>query len=100
MPLLGIDTDPFINAVHRGIKRGIDVAIDNRCHGAAVVLIYAGIDAMGYTTLPPGREDVQRSDFIAWADKYMHFPGEDQVTGKNSTLPDAGCSTPMVSSQG
>ena len=81
MARLGIDADPFINAMHRGIKRDIDVALANDCFRAAIVLIYAGIDAMGYTTLPPGKEDVTRADFIAWAEKYIHFPGAEQLTG-------------------
>jgi len=78
----GLDEDPFINAVHRGIKRDINVAMDNKCFRAVIVLIYAGIDAMGYTTLPPDEEEVTRNQFIAWANKYIRFPGSEQLTGE------------------
>lgn len=78
----GIEDDPFINAVHYGIKRDISVAMDNGCLRAAIILIYAGIDAMGYTTLPPGQDEVSRSSFIEWANKYIRFPGKEQLTGE------------------
>ena len=81
MARLGIDADPFITAVPRGITRDLDVAMANKCFRAAILLIYAGIDAMGYTTLPPGREEVTRADFIDWAEKYIHFPGPEQLSG-------------------
>ena len=38
---------------------------------AAVVLTYVVIDSMAWAGLPPGRDDQQRTDFIAWVDRYM-----------------------------
>jgi hypothetical protein len=82
MASFGLDDDPFINAVHRGIKRDIDIAMDNRCFRAVVILTYAGIDAMGYTTLPPGEEEVTRDHFIAWSKRYIRFIGSEQITSE------------------
>jgi hypothetical protein len=78
----GLDADPFLNAVHRGIKRDITVCMENGCFRAVVLLLYAAIDAMGYTTLPPGDEKVTRKTFEAWADRWVRIPGPAKVTSK------------------
>ena len=71
------------NVVHGGIIRGIQIAINTGCLGSAVILIYAGIDAMAFLGMPGRREDVARGDFIAWADTYISFPCKEQVTGSD-----------------
>ncbi len=43
--------DPLINAINNGIRRAIDVAIDNRCFGAAVILIFATVIPERFTIL-------------------------------------------------
>ena len=73
--------DPIINVVHKGIRRGIDVAIENRCLGSAVILILSAIDAMAYLSMPEGQQDVTKSDFVKWAERYLQFPGNEQLTG-------------------
>lgn len=73
--------DPMLNVINDGIMKGIAVAIDNNCYGSAVILIYAGIDAMAFLTLPEAQEDVTRKEFIEWVDKYIHFNGEEQLSG-------------------
>ena len=78
---MDIATDPIVNAINDGIRRGISVAIDNSCFGSAVILIYSGIDAMAFLGMPKGQEDVSRFDFIRWADKYIRFPCEEQIPG-------------------
>jgi hypothetical protein len=76
-----LSTDPLINAVHNGIKRGIRVSIDNDCFGPAVILILSGIDAMAYISMPASQEDVTKNDFVRWADRYIKFPCSEQLSG-------------------
>jgi hypothetical protein len=73
--------DPIINVVYNGIKKGIRVALENQCYAAAVILIYSGIDTMAYLNMPERQQDVERKDFIEWADRYIKFPCKEQVTG-------------------
>jgi hypothetical protein len=76
-----LSKDPIVNAIYKGIKGGIRVALENECYGSAVVLILSGIDAMAYLSMPAGQQDVTRNDFVAWVDKYIHFPCREQLTG-------------------
>lgn len=76
-----LNEDPIINVIHGGIRRGIEVTIDSGCFGSAVILILSAIDTMGYLAMPESQEDVTRSDFINWAEKYIRFPGGEQVNG-------------------
>lgn len=73
--------DPVVNAIHNGIRRGIEIAVANGCHGSAVVLIYSGMDSMAYLAMPENQTDVSGRDFIEWADRYIKFPCKDQLTG-------------------
>jgi hypothetical protein len=47
------------------------VLLEKKCYGSAVILIYAGIDAMAFLGMPANRQDVTSHDFITWAEKYM-----------------------------
>jgi hypothetical protein len=76
-----LGSDPIINAVHNGIKRGVRVALENDCLGSAVILILCGIDAMAYLDMPATQDDVTRSDFVRWAERYIKFPCHEQLTG-------------------
>jgi hypothetical protein len=76
-----LSQDPIINAVHNGIKRGIRVMIEHECFGPGVILILSGIDSMAYLGMPEGQEDVTRTDFVNWAEKYIRFPCKEQLTG-------------------
>ena len=73
--------DPIINAINGGIRRGIQTTVENKCFGSAVILIYAGIDAMAYLDMPDGQEDVKKIDFIQWSDRYIRFPCQEQLSG-------------------
>ncbi len=64
-------SDPFINAIYQGIKRGIQVAYGNECYGACLILIYCGVDAMAYLDIPPNQAEVESKDFIQWAERYL-----------------------------
>lgn len=73
--------DAVTNVVYQQIKRGVRAALDTECLGAAVILIYAGIDAMAYLDMPANQENVNRQDFANWADRYIRFPCQEQLTG-------------------
>ncbi len=73
--------DPIVNVIQNGIKRGIRVALESECYGAVVVLVYSGLDTMAYLDMPPDQDDVTRKDFVEWAEKYIRFPCEKQVSG-------------------
>jgi hypothetical protein len=79
--MVDLRQDPVMNAIHNGIRKGIVIALENRCFGSAVILILSGIDAMAYLSMPDGQDDVKGEDFIAWAEKYVRFPGGEQLTG-------------------
>ena len=85
-----LEDDPIINAIHKGIKRDIEIALNNNCLRAAVMLIYAGMDAMAFLDMPEAQPEVKKKDFIFWAERYVHFPCEQQLTG--SDLYGARCS--------
>jgi hypothetical protein len=77
--MVDLRRDPVMNAIHNGIRKGIVIALENRCFGSAVILILSGIDAMAYLSMPDGQDDVKGEDFIAWAEKYVRFPGGEQL---------------------
>jgi hypothetical protein len=79
--MTNLKRDPIINAIYGGIKRGIQVTIDSGCFDSAVILILSGMDSMAYLNMPAGQEDVIKSDFVAWADRYITFPCHEQLTG-------------------
>lgn len=76
-----IERDPIINAIYGGIKRGIQIAIENDCFDSAIILILSGIDSMAYLGMSVNQQDVRRDDFIKWADRYIKFSCEEQLTG-------------------
>jgi hypothetical protein len=76
-----IERDPVINAIYGGIKRGIQVAIENECFDSAVILILSGIDSMAFLSMPGNQQDVRRDDFVKWVDRYIKFPCDEQLTG-------------------
>lgn len=79
--MTGLSRDGVVNAINNGIRRGIQVAIDNRCFGSAVILIFSGIDAMAFLGMSNGQEDVTKADFISWANRYVKFPCKEQLSG-------------------
>lgn len=72
--------DP-ITAFHE-IRKGIQSALDNKCYGSALILIYAGIDAMANFARPEGQVEVQPNDFIAWVDQYLKIEAEEEISGE------------------
>jgi hypothetical protein len=73
--------DPITNAIYNGIKRGIEITLENHCYGSAVNLIFSGMDTMAYLNMPAGQQDVERKDFILWVERYIKFPCKEQLTG-------------------
>lgn len=81
MSITDLRRDPIINAVHNGIKRGIRLTLENECLGSAVILILSGIDAMAYLAMPANQDNVTRSDFVRWVERYIKFPCMEQLNG-------------------
>lgn len=73
--------DPIINVIHNSIRKGISATLENECDASAVILILSAIDAMASLALPEGKQDVTKSDFVKWAEEYIRFPGENQLSG-------------------
>jgi hypothetical protein len=69
--------------IENGIKRPIQLLLENKCYPAALILTYSGVEMMAFLNLPRDKRDVTRSDFIDWAEKYMvpllpqHLTGRD-----------------------
>jgi hypothetical protein len=66
--------------VANGIIRDIEMMLAHERTRATMVLVYAGMDAMASTTVPLNRR-LKRHHFIAWAEKYVRFPGPVQLPG-------------------
>lgn len=62
------------------IRRVIDAALANECFGATVILIFAGIDAMGNVDRPDSPDFGTAEDFKEWVRRYFHLSGETTVT--------------------
>jgi hypothetical protein len=52
---------------------------------ASLLMVYVGIDLMALLSVPAGRTEQTRADFIAWADRYMqgHEDQPYQYTGRD-----------------
>lgn len=74
--------DPINISINDGIRRGIRVTLEHDCMASAVILIYAGMEAMASLGRPDGQEDVTPADFIRWADRYIALEGDTRVTGE------------------
>ena len=53
-----LSQDLVINVVHNQIKKSIRLLLDERCFGAAVLLILSGVDTMAYLGMPASQSDV------------------------------------------
>ena len=78
-----MEKDPISKAIYGGIKKGIQMAVKNKCYGSAVILILSGIDSMAFLNMPASQTDVTRTDFIDWVDRYMKFPCKEKLTGSD-----------------
>lgn len=69
------------SAITQGMKHDIEVVLASNCLAATVVLILCGMDAMAYLSMAPEKTTASRADFISWAEHYIRFPCEEQLTG-------------------
>lgn len=76
-----MERDPITKAIYGGIKRGIQLTVENNCYGSAVILILSGIDSMAFLNMPESQTDVKGADFIEWADRYLKFLCSEKLTG-------------------
>ena len=73
---IDLRTDPLTQAIFNGIFRDIRIALENRCYAAAVILLFAGIDAMANLGRDKDKEYSSPADFKAWVDRYFCFPDD------------------------
>jgi hypothetical protein len=81
-------TDPVTQALHgpicgpHGIRASIRSAIEQGHIGAAIILIFAAIDAMANLDRPSSEPFSRPDDFLRWAERYFRVDGETQITPK------------------
>jgi hypothetical protein len=67
----GLSSRAIDAVIEKGIKGPIQLLMDAHCYPAVLVLTYSGMDTMSFLNMPRNRSDVMRSDFIAWAGRYV-----------------------------
>jgi hypothetical protein len=78
-----LDSDPITNVIHNGIKKDIRLLLEGGGYSrGAILLIYAGMDAMAYLGMPAEQDDVTRQDFVGWVEDHVRFPCQEQLSGK------------------
>ena len=77
-----ISQDPVYNAIYQGICRDIDITIENKCWRAAVILIFAGIDAMAHLGRPTVSKFNEADNFKNWVERYFHLNGHTTVSSE------------------
>jgi len=61
------------NVVVDGMLKDIHEAWKRKSYRAVLILAFSAIDAMAHLTMSETKDKVTRSDFIAWAEKYLRF---------------------------
>jgi hypothetical protein len=74
-------SDTIINVIYQQIKEPIKLCIEHGHLSAAMKLIYAGIDTMAFLGMSRSKSNVTRSDFVIWVEQYIHFEGQEQLSG-------------------
>ncbi len=77
---MNLNQDRVINPIYRGVKRGIQVALENQCWGSAVTLIFCGIDMLVHLGRPEGQAEVTTEDFEAWVDRHIVIDSPTRIT--------------------
>lgn len=72
---------PVFDSLAAELRRGTGALIEAGCVPAAVALVWTGVHWMAALDRPLGKELVTRSDFIAWAGRYMKVACDDPPTG-------------------
>lgn len=66
-----------------GIFEGIRACLEKQCLESALILALSAIDQMAWLSLPNTREEVTKTDYIEWADRYV-VPGSSlECTGND-----------------
>lgn len=74
--------NPIHNVIDGQIKGGIRLCVEHEYYGSALKLIYSGIDVMAFLSMPKERQTVKKHHFVKWAEEYIKFPGDEQLSGK------------------
>ena len=55
----------------------INIALEGNCIEPALILLYSGMDAMGWLDSPVGQKDATPTTFLNWCGKYLLHPQAD-----------------------
>lgn len=72
---INLADNSLMNVIRDGIVGDIHFAVTNKRYRATLILVFSGIDAMGWIDRPENRENTIRDDFISWADEFISFQG-------------------------
>jgi hypothetical protein len=70
---MAMSDETLSNVLVHGLVKDIHEAWHRKSLRATVILVYCGMDALAYLTLPAERPKATRADFVAWSDKYIRF---------------------------
>lgn len=60
--------------------KAIELCMANRLRMPALILIYSAIDFLAWLDRPEGKEDVDKQQFIEWANRYLVTAGFSQCS--------------------
>lgn len=69
----GLADDALRNALINGIVGELHHVHQAGYLRATIILVYCGIDALAYLSMPQNQERVRQEDFVAWVDRYLVF---------------------------
>ena len=78
---MSLNEDPVVNVIYTGIKKPIQLCMDNQCERAALQLMYAAIDSLAQLGLASSETQCNRTHYGAWCTKYLKFNVSEEVKG-------------------
>ena len=73
--------DPLINIIYVGIKKPIQLCLENDAQRAALILMFAAIDSFAKLCMPEDQEKTTRADYAAWCEKYLNLDPNEKIEG-------------------
>jgi len=74
-------SDPMHNVIYNGIVRDVKHNLESGLFRATIILVYAGIDSMAFFSMPHTQNEVTKTDFINWCDRYLRFDCAEKIGG-------------------
>lgn len=76
---MDIGRDPITRIFFGQIVPAIDLLIEKEYLAPCLTLIYSTIDNLAYLTIEEARDEVNGNDFKKWCNRYIKFPGKEQI---------------------